>query len=375
MRRLLCSLCAAVFFLSASPQVARAEPHRALFIGNSYTAANHPQDLKGQYQALMQEAVERGLWSADAVEVSDVTAGGYLLRMHLEDAKQSGSELAQQLAQKLSVVVLQEQSQIPGLGQIGHPEYTKSKSAFVALDDMVDSAGAETVALMTWGRRDGDSQSAHMNSFKKMQAALAKGYEGFLTAASTPARPVRMAPAGLAFEAIYDQLLKDGVQPTDEGTLFHRLYDGDGSHQTVHGSYVAALCVVGAVTGLNVTTLTWRPDGVSADDATRLRAAALSALSIWPPPAPPSVVEPDEPDTSTDVSSGEEVVEEVGSGSDAAEPDTAPADTASPGAVAPPTPPASDSGCGVAAGRSPGSIPAFLMLAVWFIVTLRRERA
>ena len=45
MRRLLCSLFAAVFFLSASPQLARAEPHRALFIGNSYTAANHPQDL------------------------------------------------------------------------------------------------------------------------------------------------------------------------------------------------------------------------------------------------------------------------------------------------------------------------------------------
>ena len=85
------------------------------------------------------------------MEVSDVTAGGYLLRMHLEDAKQTGMSWRNNGSETL-------RGGAAGAGQI--PVWGRSvtrvhqvESAFVALDDMVDSAGAETVALMTGARR------------------------------------------------------------------------------------------------------------------------------------------------------------------------------------------------------------------------------
>ncbi|MBP46336.1 MAG: hypothetical protein CMH53_00130, partial [Myxococcales bacterium] len=314
---------AAAFALCFAQQVYAEQPHRALFIGNSYTAANAPDDLKGQYQALMQEAIERNLWADTSVviETQDVTAGGYLLRMHLKDAQQPASPVAQALATTLSVVVLQEQSQIPAFKLTGHPEYQQSLNAFEGLDDLAETAGATTVALMTWGRRQGDASNSFMSTFKSMQSALAKGYEGYVQKTSTSTRPILMAPAGLAFEAIFDDLVAAGQDPVAEDSIFSRLYEPDGSHPTSLGSYLAALTVVGAVTGLNVTAFQWRPQSVSEEDAILLRNAALTALSVWPPPAPAveqqadistaEVVEPSvaEPQIEADVIAPEEVIE------------------------------------------------------------------
>ncbi|MCO4761801.1 MAG: hypothetical protein KC502_09870 [Myxococcales bacterium] len=254
-----------------------ASPHKALFVGNSYTFYNAPSELKACYKALMTE-----LGTTGGVEVHGVTAGGYKLVQHAADAKQGGTELNQALAKPWQVVVLQEQSQIPAFKAAGSPMYAQSLQAFVALDDLAEKSGAVTIALMTWGRRDGDKQNAWLSPFKTMQKHLAAGYAHYAKQASTPTRQVYVAPAGFAFQKIHDDIVSAGGKPLAAGSDFVALYDGDGSHPSPQGSYLAALTVVRTVTGADLTKLSWAPPGMAKSVAQKLRAAAQSVVQDGP---------------------------------------------------------------------------------------------
>ena len=79
-----------------------------------------------------------------------------------------------------------------------------------------------------------------------MQTKVTKGYETLQRETSTDGRPVRIAPAGLSFERIYKSLPGNA---SADGTDFSRLYEADGTHPSIEGSYLVACVVYATMTG------------------------------------------------------------------------------------------------------------------------------
>lgn len=217
-----------------------------LFVGNSYVASNQ---LHARVQLLLRQGVPA--WSASRTEAT--APGGYRFVQHLADA--DGSNGATPLRGWLtdddpwSWVVFQEQSQVGGFPQ-SSPYWTESRDSFVALDDLTADTErpADSVLLMTWGRRDGDAQNPdRYGDFPAMQAALSAGYRGYRDAASSDERPVWIAPAGMAWQQVWDEAQAAGEDPFVG--RFADLYVGDGSHPSLAGSYLAACVIYATISG------------------------------------------------------------------------------------------------------------------------------
>ena len=130
-------------------------------------------------------------------------------------------------------------------------------------------------------------------TFLTMQQKLAEGYRRYQNATSTRQRPTYIAPVGLVFQTIYNDLIQNQVDPTNDGTLFSSLYSPDGSHPSILGSYVTALTLHSSMTGLDPTTPTtttttttsairddqhWRPDSIPEDTARLVQDAVKRTL-------------------------------------------------------------------------------------------------
>lgn len=253
---------------SAIPFYNDADPS-FLFIGNSYTGFN---TLHAMFGSVMKDGVMD--W-ADSTFTSAINPGGKNLGGHYTDFKIGGG-IAAKLApaatneNQWKWVVLQDQSQVPGFYPWEDDEdsaFTASRVGAQGLNENIVLAGGQTMFYMTWGRRDGDEGNpGFYPDFPTMQAKLTEGYMRYNAATTTAERPTFVAPVGLAFETIYEDLIDQGIMPTDSGTLFHQLYTGDASHPAPPGSYVAALTIFSSMTGLDPTSINFFPDGM--DEAT-----------------------------------------------------------------------------------------------------------
>ncbi len=236
-----------------------------LFIGNSYIYFN---DLPDMFASVVTSAPG----APPVGRVESVTMGGWRLSQHAEDARTDGHVLSEFLAPTgpdWTHVVVQEHSQIPGL-PMDHPHYRSSLDAMSELARLIGSRRAKIVLFLTWGRRTGDPANPDVYpDYPMMQARLQMGYEALAEHASMEGVEVYVAPVGLAFSS---------VRTEDSQGLFRRLYQSDGSHPSVRGSYLAA-CVLAATTfGVDPMTVTWKPSGMSEQVARKLRGAAASAL-------------------------------------------------------------------------------------------------
>ena len=237
---------------------ARAAKHRTLFVGNSYTAYNAPNPLS----TVVEHLIEVGVPGLPDCTSELVAPAGAVWSDHLASAQTPGTALSTALQGSWNLVVLQEQSQIPGFH--AYPElFQPSVDALVGLEALIAPTGARTLLLMTWGRRTGDPQNAVFGTFTGMQKLLAEGYEKYAVAASTPDRTVAVAPAGLAWRRVWDDAVAVGDDPLHPESLFARLYQADGSHPSPAGTYLAACVVYAAATGMNPTGLglgVWLPE-------------------------------------------------------------------------------------------------------------------
>ena len=184
---------------------------RVLFIGNSYIFVNDmPQIFADLVQAGGYEAI-----------VETAAKGGWTLADH------ASSDETQKLISDgtWDYVVLQEQSII---SSIEHRRNAEMAPAAKALVEQITDVGALPLFFMTWGRRDGLPEFG-FDSFSAMQNQLQQGYTEI--AGSLDARVV---PVGLAWQ---QGLGEDPAMP---------LWDNDGSHPSVEGSYLTA-CVFYAV--------------------------------------------------------------------------------------------------------------------------------
>ncbi|MDF9831396.1 M14 family zinc carboxypeptidase [Parabacteroides sp. PF5-6] len=174
---------------------------RALFIGNSYTFFN---EMPRMVQAIAHS-------TGRPLAVKQVAHGGWYLRQHAEsretlDAIKEGG---------WDFVVFQEQSQAPAKekGWVQENVYPYAQ----ALDSVRKAFNpkGKTIFFMTWGH--------HIDTYNEMQQRLAESYlemAGRLDA--------WCAPVGISWKRVRKE------RPALS------LYEADGSHPTLSGSYLAA---------------------------------------------------------------------------------------------------------------------------------------
>jgi uncharacterized protein (TIGR03382 family) len=287
------------------PLAASSAPQRILFVGNSYTAFSGPDSLEVSYGKIH---MERHPEDASAV-FKKHTVGGATLPMHLESALTGALKVL--LAEGWDLVVLQDQSQVPGFPK-SNSQWRESRDAAVALAALVEEAGAETRLFMTWGRRNGDSNNADLYpDYSSMQTLLAKGYEAYAEAIAEAGHSVEVVPVGEVWRSIHDGILADGGDPTEGDTLFTRLYVGDGSHPSRLGTYLAACSFYASLTGETPVGVAWAHEGIPSEDRDAVQlAASVLADSVDP-------VDTEEPKDTLSTDSGlrpEENMEDKGCG-------------------------------------------------------------
>ena len=200
-------------FALACTLSAHAQQTSVLFIGNSYTYVN---DLPN---TLRQLALSLG----DTITVASSTPGGYTLQGHAS----LPATLDAINAQPWDYVVLQEQSQLGALP----PDVTNTEAYAAALVELIETNYECTypVFYMTWGRQNGDADNCasfpFMCSYDGMQQGLRDNY-----VALAQWNDAYTAPVGAAWKQVRD------THP------LINLYQADGSHPSVEGTYLAA-CV------------------------------------------------------------------------------------------------------------------------------------
>ena len=215
--------------------LAMAEPS-VVFVGNSYIQSNN---LPGLVEGFAQDLVD---W--EEVETHSLTAGGLTLSDHAQRVNDPNSTWAQTFQEAHDLFVFQDQSQIPGFPQT-ETYWQDSLDGLMALHELVSVQDAQSMLMLTWGRRDGDAQNPVLYSdFLTMQERLNEGYLAYASIAETATNPIYVAPVGPVFAKIFE---------TDQA-IFSSLYNGDGSHPSLVGSTVASLALVSSITGRSTPT-------------------------------------------------------------------------------------------------------------------------
>ena len=188
---------------------------RVCFLGNSYTAVNNLPSL------LQQCAASAG----KVVLTSSNTPGGYTFAQHVSNA--SSMALIQQ--GDWDYVVLQEQSQMPSF-PIGQVE-TQCFPYAAQLNDSIEkySRCGETVYYQTWGRQNGDASNCPnwppVCTYEGMDSLLRLRYQMMADDNNAVVSAV-----GACWRYIRENYPNNN------------LYSSDGSHPSLFGSYVGALC-------------------------------------------------------------------------------------------------------------------------------------
>ena len=275
-----------------------------LLVGNSFMMSNQPHGVTGVLSGL--QGAQGGF---EDTTLTDVSKGGYTLTMHASDAAGDGAlntylvtGAPTQYAYRN--VVLQEQSQTAGFHVADNPMgpgymWDESLVAVEYLNSLIRARGAETVFLMTWGYRNGDATIPvdlfdGYPDYTTMQSALIDGYEMYAESLSTVTRTVFVAPAGRAFQRIFDDLVAAGSDPLAAGSPFDALYSSDGRHPALQGSYLAGCVLYATLTGRDPRRLSWAPGGIPETRRALLQAAA-AAVTVDDPYAPRTLAWGDAP--------------------------------------------------------------------------------
>lgn len=265
----------ALFWLGS---VALAVDPTVLMLGNSYTQV-------GDLQVVTADALGASVPGAAEFAAVRLTAGGLQFVDHIArvQGEQGGDENPWREAlvtgdDVWDVVILQEQSQIPGFPSSGGM-FVASRDAAAELDEAIAARGADTVFLATWGRRDGDIHNESLYpDFHTMNDLLLQGYLAYAGDVEAAGRRVTVAPVGLAFAEIYDVDVAAGRDPLGADGLFAALYSPDGSHPSPTGTTLAAWTLVAALNGREVAGVPLASDAVDADLLMVLQTAADDAV-------------------------------------------------------------------------------------------------
>ncbi len=224
---------------------------KAAFLGNSYTYYN---DLPNLIDSLANA-------NGDDLIHGQNTPGGYTLNGHSTNT----ASLNLLKADTWDFVILQDQSQLPSFpyGQVIVDVYPKAK----ILCDSIRSANACAIPVFynTWGRQNGDAQWDSINTFEKMNNRLYSAYNYMATENSGI-----LGPVGLAFKRVYDD-----VSPV---VSHASLYNPDGSHPSIFGSYLAACIFYNTLFSTNALGNNYLPNGMTQSEADYLQQIASNTM-------------------------------------------------------------------------------------------------
>lgn len=253
--------------MEPSKSIEKGVSNDILFLGNSYTNQNN---LASKLNELMDSGGED-------VSVSALTGGGLNLKDHEEKARDTGDSWNLALNEANDYVILQDQSQIPSF-PTSSTSWRESKAGAIYLNERIFNSNGNTILFMTWGYKDGDSNNQWRNpDYLTMQLHLRQGYEMYLENITTDSQPAFIAPVGLAFKYIYNNVADTGVDPSVGSTSFSNLYSSDGSHPSIDGTYLAACVFHSILTGNSTINLDY-PNQISPSRALELQQAASATV-------------------------------------------------------------------------------------------------
>jgi hypothetical protein len=226
---------------------------RALFIGNSYMGVNNlPQMVQDLSNSL-----------GDVLIYDSNTPGGQTFQMQAANPV----NYQKMAAQEWDYIILQGQSQEPSF-----PFDQVNSQTLPYAVQLADSAKAiqpcsQVNYFMTWGRQNGDPQWDSINTFDKMNTRLRDAYLRIADSANAAVSPV-----GVAWKYVRDNY------------PVINLYQQDGSHPSLTGSYLAACVFYSSLYHKPSTGSTYNP-GIDLADALLLQQIAssivLDSLSTW----------------------------------------------------------------------------------------------
>lgn len=236
-----------LLLLSGLTAAGQSQTRRVLFLGNSYTAVN---DLPKIVAAL---AANTG----DVMVYDSHLTGGYTLEDH------AASLVTQNkiLSANWDYIILQEQSQRPTFINPG-----RFMDGFNSLKNFIkqNKPCAQITSFMTWGYKNGDAQNCPINpnvcTYTGMQTLLTERYMNMSQLFESEVTPV-----GVVWKYI------------KENYPAINLYQPDGSHPSIAGSYLAACCFYTSLFRKNPALIT-NNYGVDAATAALIRNATKSLV-------------------------------------------------------------------------------------------------
>ena len=214
-------------------------PQRILFVGNSFTYYNGGLDQ--HFRRLAESANPPRVLQADRV-----TQGGATLEI-LQDLAKVHSTIRDG---RHDLVILQED--IPELREHTVAPFQEQVRRF---DREIRAAGGRTALFMAWPYER--LNWVGLETIAEAHRAIGKELD------------LPVAPVGLAFQRSLQA--RPGLA----------LLGPDREHETLHGTYLAAAVFYGTVFGVSPEGLSYRPEGVSAEEAAFLQAIAWSAVQSW----------------------------------------------------------------------------------------------
>lgn len=226
---------------------------RALFIGNSYMGVNNLPQMVSDLSTSLN----------DVLYFDSNTPGGQTFQSHAANPV----NYQKMAAQPWDYIILQGQSQEPSF-----PFNQVNTATLPYAVQLADSAKAiqpcsQVNYFMTWGRQNGDPQWDSINTFDKMNQRLRDAYLRIADSANASVSPV-----GVAWKYIRDNYPNIN------------LYQQDGSHPSLEGSYLAACVFYTSLFHQASTGSTYNP-GIDQNTATILQqvgsAIVLDSLNTW----------------------------------------------------------------------------------------------
>ncbi|WP_298222573.1 T9SS type A sorting domain-containing protein [Flavobacterium sp.] len=230
------------------------QTRKVLFLGNSYTYAN---DLPQIVSALASSTGDVLIYDSNLI-------GGYSLEDHFASTVSKNKILADDW----DYIVLQEQSQRPAF--IVPSGFMNGFSDLKTYIDQ-NKPCAQITSFMTWGYQNGDAQNCASNpvvcSYAGMQDLVSDRYMSMSNLYESEVTPV-----GVVWKYIKENY------PTIN------LYQSDGSHPSLAGSYIAACCFYTSIFRKDPTLIS-NNYGLNASTAQIIRNATKSivfdAMADW----------------------------------------------------------------------------------------------
>ena len=219
---------------------------RVLFLGDSLTYIN----------GLPMIFADLAWAGGHRVDAQTLASGGETLAGHLADPKTAPTIASK----RWNTVVLQDQSENPSLAYYRQSEMFPAATQLVA---MIRNDDARPLLFLTWAHQGGWPQ-ADLDDYATMQAAVDQGY---LDLAATLDVPI--APVGDAWNTV--------VSANTDADL----WESDGVHPTVAGTYLAACVFYASIFRQSPVGLSYR-SGLSTSEAESLQHAAAATVLTNP---------------------------------------------------------------------------------------------